>query len=529
MVVSVAALTGGTGAEAAPRVPAAAGVSTLSWTPCGDLDCSTLQVPLDYAHPTGAKITLALTRKKANPAKAYYGMMLTNPGGPGASGTSLPVLSDYVPHDAGAHYDWIGFDPRGVGESSPSLHCNAKYFGPNRPSFTPTTRSIMNFWVSKTMRYSRQCGASAAKRILPFVTTRDSVRDMESIRAAYQAGFTVLDPKRAKLDKLNFYGFSYGTYLGQVYAVTYPSKVGRFVLDGVLDPQTYWYRANLQQEIGFDNNLNRYFQWLARHPGSFGLGTNWRTIASGFKAELRKLDRHPAAGGRLGPDELIDAMLSAGYYVYGWDSIGQAYSELRLHGRGGPMFSLYAGGNMGDDNGYAMYLATQCTDVHRPAWSKQVADARRINQKHPFLAWDNTWYNAPCRNWPAPSRARIGVNGAGVHAKILMINETFDAATPYAGALSARSLFPSASLIEGVNGTTHAGSLSGVPCVDNRIATYLNSTNGTVPARKAGRTSDVRCPKVPPPPVGPGRVARTTASAGVPTDLRTKIFAGQIG
>ncbi|MGO4255528.1 alpha/beta fold hydrolase [Marmoricola sp. RAF53] len=515
-VVAAGATTGAQAAPAATPTP----LPTFSWSSCGDLECSSFAVPLDWAQPDGEKITLAVTRKKAT-AAPYRGMMLTNPGGPGASGTSLPVLSDYVPGNAGAHFDWIGFDPRGVGDSTPSLHCNSHYFGVNRPSFTPTTRRLMRFWVGKTTRYARACGRSAAKRILPHVTTRDTVKDMELIRAAYQAQNPL---QSVQLEKLNFYGFSYGTYLGQVYAVTYPNRVGRFVLDGLVDPKTYWYRSNLDQEIGFDRNLDVYFKWLAAHPRTFKLGSNWHAIARGFKAQLRKLDRHPAAQGRLGPDELIDAMLSAGYYVYDWDVIGDAYSRLVRQGLGGAMFSLYAASNMGDDNGYAMYVATQCTDALRPPWKRQVADARRINKKHPFLAWDNTWYNAPCRYWPAPARSRIAVNGAQVSAKILMINETLDAATSFAGALSSRSLFPSASLIEGVGGTTHAGSLSGVGCVDNRIAQYL--TSGTVPARQPGRRSDVRCPKVSPPPVGSARVAGTT---GVPPALRAQLFAGQLG
>jgi pimeloyl-ACP methyl ester carboxylesterase len=520
MVVSLAAVAGNNGAQAVPSVPTPANVS---WSACNDgsgLECGSLQVPLDYNNPGGEKITLALSRRKAT-ALPYRGIMVTNPGGPGASGLHLPLLADYVPGNAATHYDWIGFDPRGVGASTPSLHCNRTFFGANRPNFTPKTRALMRYWVRKTMRYSLQCVNSPARRLLPFLTTRDNVKDVESIRAALRADAP--GPEKTALDKLNYYGFSYGTYIGQTYAVTYPSKVGRFVLDGVVDPVSYWYRANLNQEIGFDRNLNIYFQWIAKHSSVFKLGTDWRAIRRGFQAELRKLDRHPAAAGRLGPDELIDAMLSAGYYVYGWNDIGLAYSNLIRHGRGGALFSMYADGNMGDDNGYAMYLATQCTDVRRPSWTRQVRDAWRINKSHPFLAWDNTWFNAPCRNWQAPSHSRIALYGSSVTAKILMINETYDAATPFSGALTSRGRFPSASLIEGRNGTTHAGSLSGVACVDNRIANYLST--GAVPTRLSGRRSDVVCPKVPPPPAGSS--SRYAGRGGMPSALRDQLLFGQ--
>jgi pimeloyl-ACP methyl ester carboxylesterase len=525
VLVSVGAIIAGGGAQASAPAPRAAAAS-LTWSGCGDLECATLAVPRDYAHPGAGTVTLALTRK-VHTASPYRGMLLLNPGGPGASGTGLPELSDYVPNGAGANYDWVGFDPRGVGQSTPSLHCDPSYVGADRPDYVPTTRHLMNVWITKTTRYAQACGRSAAKAILPFVSTRDSVRDMESIRAAYEASAPVGD--RPTLEKLNFYGFSYGTYLGEVYAVTYPSRVGRFILDGVMDPTTYWYKSNLEQEIRFELNLHLYFRWLAAHPAVFHLGTDPSAILRGFRAELRTLAAHPAAGGRLGPDELRDAMLQASYYVFGWDSIGAAYAALINHGRGLDLFRMYAANNMGADNenGYAMYLATQCSDVLRPSWTTQVRDAWRINASYPFQAWDNTWYNAPCRFWPAPSRSLIGVNGNVVTAKILLINETFDAATPFVGALTARGLFPSASLIEGVNGTTHAGSLSGVPCVDNRIASYL--TDGTVPTRLAGRRSDFRCPRVPPPQVGARTLARPQAPSrtGVPPALRARMIGAQ--
>jgi hypothetical protein len=129
-----------------------------------------------------------------------------------------------------------------------------------------------------------------------------------------------------------------------------------------------------------------------------------------------------------------------------------------------------------------------------------VRDAWRIHRKRPFLAWDNTWYNAPCRSWSAPVRARLRVSGAAAAAhggKFLLVNETKDAATPYSGALRVRSLFPSSRLIAGVGGTTHAGSLSGVSCVDDRIARFL--ADGVLPKRLSGTRADVRCPKVPVP------------------------------
>jgi pimeloyl-ACP methyl ester carboxylesterase len=509
LAVSLAAFDG---ASASPTVPSIASYTpTLAWHPCGTDQCADFVVPLDHANPDGAKITLAV-RRRTHTATPYRGVMLANPGGPGASGTGLVALADYVPSGVGHQYDWIGFDPRGVGASVPALRCDSHFFGVNRPSYVPTTKRLMRFWKTKTRRYAASCGASSARALLPHMTTQDSVDDMELLRQALGTS------------TISFYGFSYGSYLGQVYATQFPSHVGRFVLDGVVDPATYWYRANLRQEIGFDRSLNVFFRWIARHPRAYHLGRHWRDIRHGYNRLLKKLDRHPAYHRKLGPDELTDSILNAAYYVYSWDFFASAYSDLVRHGRGKALFTAYRDANMGDDNGYAVYVGVQCSDVLRPSWSTQVNDAWRIHRKRPFIAWDNTWFNAPCFGWQAPSHQRLRVSGAGLGAKILLINETKDAATPFTGALRARAAFPSASLIAGVGGTTHAGSLSGVSCVDNAISAYL--ATGKVPTRLSGSRADLNCPKVPPPPAtGSGRVA---GQGGLPPSVRALLTGAQL-
>ncbi|MGY2876014.1 pimeloyl-ACP methyl ester carboxylesterase [Marmoricola sp. URHA0025 HA25] len=521
--VSLASLASLGGASAAPSAGSSAATYAAAlpgFAACADRpsdQCGQFAVPLDYANPGGEKISLAV-RIRPHTSATYQGIMLANPGGPGASGTGLVGLAGAIPNHVGEQYDWVGFDPRGVGESIPALSCNTHYFGVNRPSFVPRTHKLMRFWKKKTAGYARDCGTSAAARLLPHMSTLDSVQDMEALRSALIGD--------GPMAKLNFYGFSYGTYLGQVYANRYPERVGRFVLDGVVNPTDYWYGANLKQEIGFDRNLNIFFRWMAKHPGAYHLGTSGKAIRRGYNALVKRLDRHPAYHRKLGPDELADAMINAGYYVYDWDAIAAAYSKLVRTGQGRGIFKIYAGSNMGNDNGYAVYLGVQCSDVLRPPWSTQVHDAWRIHRKRPFLAWDNTWFNAPCRTWRAPSRTLVPVSGAAAAAdggKFLLVNETKDAATPYSGALKVRSLFPSSALIAGVGGTTHAGSLSGVTCVDSRISTFLAS--GTLPARQAGGGADVDCPKVPPPPAT--RYARTAGGAGMSAALRDLLVRAQ--
>jgi pimeloyl-ACP methyl ester carboxylesterase len=478
--------------SAGPSTAAPPPASTVSWGSCADpelsylgLQCGSLLVPLDHADPTGPKVRLALSRLP-HVGSTYRGVMLVNPGGPGSPGRNEAAIGDYVPGGVGSSYDWIGFDPRGVAASSPALRCRRGYFGDDRPSYVPHRAWMTRFWIAKTRNYSAGCADTSAKRtLLRHLTTLDTVLDMESIRQALGA------------TTLNYYGYSYGSYLGEVYATRFPSRVGRFVLDGVVNPSRVWYAANLDQDRAFNVNINLYFRYLAAHAHAFKLGHRWRAIRRGYYRELRRLARHPAVHGRLGPDELGDAMLDAAYYVYDWVGIGRAYSALVKHHRGGGLYARYRQQNPVDDNQYAVYNAVQCSDTPWADGTRTLRDARVIARGAPFQTWANTWYNAPCLSWVAPRHSRLAVSGGAVTARMLLINETRDAATPYAGALTVRRLFPRASLVAGLGGTTHASSLSGVPCVDNTVAAYLRS--GVVPRRLTGTRADRVCPRVAPP------------------------------
>ncbi|MFI7589081.1 alpha/beta hydrolase [Spongisporangium articulatum] len=513
---------------AAPSSPASAsGGSTsyepppIAWGACvGDLEgssaeCGYLTVPLDYAKPDGTKIKLYVSRKKHTvPDADYQGVMLVNPGGPGGSGIVYSFLGGSVPKKAGAAYDWIGFDPRGVGLSEPSLSCDGTYFGLDRPQYIPYTKKLEQTWLDRSAGYSKDCAKADGAEILGHAKTVDSVNDMDSLRKALGQS------------QINFYGFSYGSYLGQVYATLHPAQTRRFVLDGVVDPTRVWYQANLDQDVAFDANMDVYWKWLAKYDSVYHLGTSWKKIKAAYYLEYAKLDRKAIDG--VGPDELNDVMLSAGYYVYGWEDIGSAFAALINEGDASGIKEMYeTPQEPGSDNGFAMYNATQCTDVKWPqSYSTWRRDSWATFAKAPFLTWNNTWYNAPCLTWPAKAGTPVTVNGSKA-PPILLIAETKDAATPYSGALKARSLFPKSVLIEGVGGTTHAGSLSGVSCTDDTIADYL--LTGKLPARKAGGGSDVQCPPVPQPDPTAVTAAEQKAASGSSRLLakaRQRVFVG---
>jgi pimeloyl-ACP methyl ester carboxylesterase len=484
----------------------------IKWAPCTDpnlklhkADCGFLTVPMDYGRPGGATIQLAVSRVRHTvPDSKYQGVMLVNPGGPGGSGRALSVIGSLVPNGAGAAYDWIGFDPRGVGASKPSLSCDSTYTGYNRPQYLPNTTKLEDTWLERTKQYAAKC-AKAGGALLGHLKTLDTVKDMDSLRQALGA------------DQINYYGFSYGTYLGQVYATLHPDRVRRMVLDGNVDPNRVWYGSNLDQDFAFDRNIKIYFGWIAKYDSVYHLGKTENAVEKLFYAQQAKLATKPA-GGVLGPDELTDVFLQPGYYIFGWQDVANAFSAWVNKHDPAPLKKLYDTNNpqkKGADNNYAIYLAVQCTDVRWPHnWATWQVDNWAMQRKAPFETWANAWYNAPCRDWSAAPGLPVTVSGETV-PPILLLSESLDAATPFTGSLEVRKRFGRASLIEGDGGTTHAGSLFGDKCVDNSVADYLAS--GVLPARVKGDRADKHCSPLPQP--DPTKPAAKRATPAAQTQL----------
>ncbi|MFD2494439.1 alpha/beta hydrolase [Amycolatopsis jiangsuensis] len=476
-------------ADAASADAAGYAPAPIDWGPCtsgrlagAGAECGFLVVPLDYARPGGETVRIAVSRVKHTAAQ-YQGVMLVNPGGPGGSGLGLSTLGRSVPDHAGDGYDWIGFDPRGVGASEPAITCDGGYASYDRPQYVPSVPGAEQAWRAKAKGYADACAGNGA--ILDHVKTTDVAQDLESLRKAL--GET----------RINYYGFSYGTYLGQVYSTLYPDHVRRMVLDGNVDPRKVWYRSNLDQEVAFDRAIKEYFSWLAKYDDLYHLGGTETEVEKLWYEQRARLDRS-AAGGVIGGDEWTDVFLQAGYYVFGWEEMAEAFDGWVHRGDWKPLKDLYDQTNPpGDDNSYAVYASVECTDAPWPRnWNRWRFDAWRTHLRAPFETWGNTWFNAPCADWPAKAARPVHVDGGKVGG-ILLISEELDAATPYAGSLEVRGMFPRSSLISAPGGTTHAGSLSGVACVDDKVAAYLAS--GTLPKRTEGTGSDAQCEPVPPP------------------------------
>jgi pimeloyl-ACP methyl ester carboxylesterase len=487
----VAAAPGGT-ASAAPSADAA---STVRWGRCHDstlrqykATCGFVTVPLDYSHPRGATIKLAVSRIRHTVSKAkYQGVLLVNPGGPGGSGLTLSVLgpiisNDFGRRDAGGAYDWIGFDPRGVGSSRPALSCDPGYFGPDRPEYVPSTPDLLQAWQQRSTDYAKACG-NAGGRLLNHMRTTDSARDMNRIRRALGA------------KQINYYGFSYGTYLAQVYTKLFPTRMRRMVLDSNVDPRKVWYRANLGQDLAFDRNIGIFFGWIARYDARYHLGTTRSAVQQSYE-QVRAQATDAPINGTVGPDEWDDIFAYAGYVQFLWPDLADVFANYVHAGDGAAVVAAYRNFDTpGDDNSYAVYNAVSCVD---DTWKDEnfLADQWRTYQEAPLMTWANAWFNGPCYHWPAKAAAHTRVTGRGV-GRVLLVDEMLDAATPFSGSLYLRSIYRKARLVAVRNGTNHAVTPSGNGCVDNKIFNYL--ATGKLPPRKSGRQADVTCRPLPQP------------------------------
>ena len=477
-------------AETAPAEPTATTTTTVSatdsldWGRCRNralslsgARCATLRVPMDRTDPSGPTVSLALSRIRHTSSEAdYRGVMLLNPGGPGGAGLTMSLVNESLPSRVSRRYDWIGFDPRGVGASRPRVTCDSDYFGFDRPNYFPRPQRILDKWLRRSENYADDCRRNGA--ILDHIRTTDSVADMESIRMALG------------VETINYFGFSYGTYLGQVYATQHPERVDRMIFDSNVDPEGVFYQVNLDQDIAMQKVLNKWFSWIADKHNTYRLGKTRKAVTKRYLQIENALDDKPAKG-KVGPSEWTDIFNQVTYSESFWSPMASLFSNYARRKNGGALVQAYKGTvGFGDDNGFAVYLAVQCTDAPWPtAWSTWSRDNWATYQKAPQVAWMNAWFNAPCRTWPASPGPRVDVDGTAV-PPILLVSGTHDGATPFSGSLTVRRLFPRSALVEIKGGATHADSL-GNSCTRNWITRYLSS--GDLPTRKKGNRADATC------------------------------------
>lgn len=431
--------------------------------------CTDVQVPLDYAKPDGDRISIALIRKEATDKSRRIGSLLFNFGGPGASGVRMlpPGAEQY--EKLNTRYDLVGFDPRGVEQSS-GVVCRddkAQEESLTRIDASPDTAAEEAAFLKDGADFGAGCARGAGK-LLPHITTTNAARDMDLIRQ-------VLGD-----DKLHYLGFSYGTQLGGAYAHLFPRHVGRAVLDAVIDPTADTVGHARHQTTGFQRALNNYFKSLGEKPEA---GT------ASVAALLKRLDARPlpTSSGRKLTESLAVTGIAATLYAEDyWPHLTEALAEAE-DGNGDTLLELADYYNDRDENGrYGTMSHSQraisCADnSERPT----VDDVRAILPEFtkispvfgPFLAWDTVGW---CSDWPVKGEAATTQVSAPGAPPILVVGTTGDSATPYEGAkIMADQLGKGVGVLLTNEGEGH-GAYGSAPCVTETVNDYL--LDGTVPA-----------------------------------------------
>ncbi|HEY0935127.1 MAG TPA: alpha/beta hydrolase, partial [Trebonia sp.] len=409
------------------------------------------------------------------PAAQQQGVMLVNPGGPGAPGRSLAAyVAQGVSPRVRADYDIVGFDPRGVGGSSPALSCDPSFFQGVRPDYVPANAAAEQVLINRAKTYAAGCERRFGW-FLPYETSVNAARDIDRIRQLFG------------VQQVTYYGISYGTYLGQVYGTLFPGRVRRMVLDSTVDPGGAWYADNIDQDYAFQGRLEAFFAWAAKYDSTYHLGASPAQVQTAYydiRARLAKQPVDGPGGPLIGPDELDDTILTSGYLNAVWPAFARALAEYRTQGDGSDLVAQYQQWGVQSENEFAVYNAVECADVAWPrSWARWQADTVRVYKTAPFQAWNNAWFNAACAFWPVQGPAKpFRVDGAKL-PPVLMLQGTLDPATPYAGAQNAHKLLPTARMVVVEGGGNHGQSLESPPdnCVQNYLNLYL--TAGTVPEK----------------------------------------------
>ncbi len=449
-----------------------------AWQSCTGGQCATLTVPIDYADPSGATIKLALFRALATKPSARIGSLVVNPGGPGGSGVDYARAADYIVAPVvRQRFDIVGFDPRGVGRSDPITCVDGSqldtFLGTDP---TPNTPAEEQTFADVSKSFAQAC-ANNAGPLLDHVSTVDAAKDMDVLRAALGES------------QLTYLGKSYGTFLGATYAGLFPTKVGRFVLDGVVPPDLTTNELNLGQAQGFELATRTWAQYCV-DQGSCPLGTSVDQVMQGIRDFLVRVDAQPLdKTGDRAVTRLTEGWASTGIaaamYDQGmWATLVDAMRGA-LKGDGTALMQLadqYADRNPGGgykDNLMQVIYAVNCLD--RPDTSSLAEHQKEAEQAiataptwGPFLMWSSL----PCGFWPVkPTGAPEKITAAG-SGPIVVVGTTRDPATPYAWSVRLRNELANASLIT-FNGDGHTAYMRSNACVDNAIDDYY--VKGTVP------------------------------------------------
>ena len=455
--------------------------SPIQWAPCkaaasdetrlpAGAECGLLSVPVDYAKPDGDVARIAMIRFKATGDK--IGSLIINPGGPGESGVEAAAsMASTLPQSVRERFDLVGFDPRGVANSTPAVWCNSDADN-DRLRADPTveyTQEGVEHIEKENKEFVQRCVDKVGEEFLSNAGTANVAKDLDAIRAGLGD------------DKLTYLGYSYGTRIGALYAEAYPDKVRAMILDGAVDPNADQIEEEIRQAAAFQKAFDNFAADCATSPDC-PLGTDPAKAVDVYKSLVDPLVEHPAKTkdprGLSYNDAIVGTILPL-YSPSLWRHLAQALSELN-DGTGDTMLAL-ADLYMGRDakghynNSTDVRVAVNCMDKpHITDRAKVVDEDRRTREVAPFMSYGEFTGLAPldtCAFWPVPATGdqhEINVKGL---PPILVVSTTNDPATPYkAGVDLAQQLGGTLVTFEG---TQHTVVFQGNPCIDDIAARYL--------------------------------------------------------
>ncbi|WP_083980218.1 alpha/beta hydrolase [Demequina salsinemoris] len=452
----------------------------LSWEDCGDYECATVEVPLDWTDPSSDAIEIAINRAAATDQDSKVGSLLINPGGPGGSGLDfLDYFVSYAGDAVAESYDVIGFDPRGVGEST-AVDCGDgqtldDFYIPDYPS---ATQADLDEADQRVADFAAGCEEISGD-LMANVDTVSAARDMDVIRAALGD------------DELNYLGSSYGTQLGATYAQLYPDTVGHMVLDGAVDFLLSDEEQGVGQAEGFEQALTSFIEYCQ--------GTGTCPLSSDVETAREQIgDLATSALENPLPSGYDDYDVNGNLMVYGivvtlysedsWDYLIQAIEEVYSQGTASIFYQL-AGFYLDRDadsgewtsNSSVAFTAIGCTDGSAGEdWTidDQEELTAAMEEASPTFGW---WFatGAGCSAWPWPAHQTIDELDYPDDANtILVVGTTGDPATPYEWAENLTDELGNAELLtyDGEGHTAYGRSNS---CINDAVDAFL--VDGTVP------------------------------------------------
>ena len=399
---------------------------TLEWEPFNDaVDVATLEVPVDWADPDGARFELFLARYNAQDQDDKIGSLLVNPGGPGSEGTFLALGASRIYDQAILRrFDIIAWDPRGTGESDPPIDCIDDY----DPYFTaidstPEDDAERQELVDISRRFAEACIEN--NEYLEYVGTNNSARDMDAIRRALGE------------DTISYFGFSYGSELGAAWATLFPDTVRAAVLDGAADPDADELESSLQQLAGFEASLATFLaQCSADSSCAFHNGGDAETA---YDELMSALDERPITSGDpsrppVNRDVATTAVIEAMYSDVRWPALAESLAAAQS-GDGGGLMALndnyYQRQPDGSyDNFLEAFPVITCADSAERRTVEQIdADASRYTEVAPSLVPEGSLGGYTCTFMPPAVDPRVEITAAGA-GTILVIGTTGDPSTP---------------------------------------------------------------------------------------------------